>query len=251
MNSSQTSSNGSARHLVVSIVSGLFLECLFTKVDWQETHTSQFLVFLFCFLFWFICVNAAALVFFGWSWKTLIESYDITKNFKDLVPNLGMDWYLFINTFTQYREYFVVVCSGFIFIFCLPLLIRFYYYPMEMVIMFQLLRAIFNPRPTLQDAAFAFGLMSIARRTLARMGITSVICLLALPVPIVLYVVDHGLWLESGSGNANYMFFQILAYNLLGHALSFSDSTRYTAKRYTRVSSCPSKERADKNKASH
>ena len=82
------------------------------------------------------------------------------------------------------------------------------------------------------------------------MGITSVICLLALPVPIVLYVVDHGLWLESGSGNANYMFFQILAYNLLGHALSFSDSTRYTAKRYTRVSSCPSKERA-KNKASH
>eukprot|EP00979_Chaetoceros_neogracilis_P007005 scaffold1458_cov219-Chaetoceros_neogracile.AAC.3 len=69
--------------------------------------------------------------------------------------------------------------------------------------------------------------MSIARRSLARMGIAPVFCLLALPVPVVLYVVDHGLWLESGSGNANFMFFQCLAYNLfLGViVLDFMSST--------------------------
>jgi len=59
------------------------------------------------------------------------------------------------------------------------------------------------------------------------MGIAPVFCLLALPVPVVLYVVDHGLWLESGSGNANFMFFQCLAYNLfLGViVLDFMSST--------------------------
>lgn len=80
--------------------------------------------------------------------------------------------------------------------------------------MLQLLRAIFNPNPTLQDLSLALGIISISRRTLARMGFHSVFCLLALPVPIVLYVVDFDSWLGYGSGNANYMFFMCLAYNL-------------------------------------
>jgi phosphatidylinositol glycan class U len=98
---------------------------------------------------------------------------------------------------------------------------------MEMVIMFQLLRVLFNPRPTLQEVIFALALVTIARRTIARMSISSVICLLGLPVPVILYVLDHGLWLEIGSGNANYMFFQCLAYNLfLGFfTLDFISST--------------------------
>jgi len=197
------------------------------KSDELKSKRPSSFFFLFCFLFWFICVNLATIIVLGWSWETLMETYDVTNNFTNLVPNLGMDWYLFINTFTRYREYFIVMCSGFIFIFCIPLLIRFYYYPMEMIIMFQLLRSIFNPRPTLQDVSFAFGLMPIARRTLARMGTAPIFCLLAIPVPVVLYVVDHGLWLESGSGNANFMFFQCLAYNLfLGViVLDFMSST--------------------------
>jgi hypothetical protein len=69
--------------------------------------------------------------------------------------------------------------------------------------------------------------VTLARRSIARMSITSLIWLLALPVPIILYVLDHGLWLEIGSGNANYMFFQCLVYNLfLGFfALDFISST--------------------------
>jgi phosphatidylinositol glycan class U len=46
------------------------------------------------------------------------------------------------------------------------------------------------------------------------MGNASVVSMMALPVPVILYVVDYWLWLQSGSGNANYMFFQCLAYNL-------------------------------------
>ena len=47
-----------------------------------------------------------------------------------------------------------------------------------------------------------------------RMGKIALIAILAIPVPIVLYVVDYWLWLESGAGNPNYLFFQSLAYTL-------------------------------------
>mmetsp|Transcript_12783 Transcript_12783/g.23985 ORF Transcript_12783/g.23985 Transcript_12783/m.23985 type:complete len:472 (-) Transcript_12783:1443-2858(-) len=185
----------------------------FKSNELKKKRPSPFF-FIFCFLFWFVTINVASMIFFGWGLKTLKEAYDVTKNYKDLTPNLGMHWYLFINTFSRYREYFVIVCSGFVFLFCIPLLIRFYNYPMEMVIMIQLLRVIFNPRPTLQEVTFALSLVTLARRSIARMSVNSVIWLLALPVPIILYVLDHGLWLEIGSGNANYMFFQCLVYNV-------------------------------------
>lgn len=33
-------------------------------------------------------------------------------------------------------------------------------------------------------------------------------------VPVLLNVVDYWMWLEANNGNANYMFFQCLAYNV-------------------------------------
>lgn len=33
-------------------------------------------------------------------------------------------------------------------------------------------------------------------------------------VPVLLNIVDHWMWLEGNNGNANYMFFQCLAYNV-------------------------------------
>jgi phosphatidylinositol glycan class U len=80
--------------------------------------------------------------------------------------------------------------------------------------MFLLLKAIFHPLPTVVDVSLVVGIISIARRTVARMKIYSLIFFVAIPVPIGLYIVDYDLWLKSGSGNANYMFFQCLAYNL-------------------------------------
>lgn len=224
----------------------------FQSAELKQKRPTLFF-FMVTFMFWFTVINLAAIVLYGWSFNTLRQTYDLTKNYEHLTPNLGMQWYLFMNTFTRYREYFVIMCSGFIFMFCIPLLIRFFNYPLEMVIMFQLLRAIFNTRPTLQDVTLSLALVTIARRTIARMSISSVICLLALPVPIILYVLDHGLWLEIGSGNANYMFFQCLAYNLfLGvFTLDFISSTlrRDKALQLTHKNSLIGSAGAEKNKA--
>ena len=47
-----------------------------------------------------------------------------------------------------------------------------------------------------------------------RMGNASFVSFFALVVPLLLFVMDYWLWLETGSGNANYMFFQCLAFNV-------------------------------------
>jgi len=50
-------------------------------------------------------------------------------------------------------------------------------------------------------------------RSMARMNTISLIATCSISVPLLLYILDYGLWLETGSGNANYIFFQCLAYN--------------------------------------
>jgi len=44
--------------------------------------------------------------------------------------------------------------------------------------------------------------------------IVATITLCALPVPILLYVVLYWMWLETNSGEANFLYFQCLAYNV-------------------------------------
>jgi GPI-anchor transamidase subunit U len=51
--------------------------------------------------------------------------------------------------------------------------------------------------------------------SLARMfQIPSLIALCALPIPVILYMVGYWMWLEPGNGEANYLYFQCLAYGI-------------------------------------
>jgi GPI transamidase subunit PIG-U len=59
------------------------------------------------------------------------------------------------------------------------------------------------------------------------MGVAALIVLCSIMVPVLLNIVDHWMWLEANNGNANYMFFQCLAYNvflgiILGQLVSAS-----------------------------
>jgi hypothetical protein len=46
------------------------------------------------------------------------------------------------------------------------------------------------------------------------MGVPALISLCSMMVPVLLNVVDHWMWMEANNGNANYMFFQCLSYNV-------------------------------------
>ena len=78
-----------------------------------------------------------------------------------------------------------------------------------------------------------------------RMSKLSLILILALPIPIVLFIVDYSLWLESGAGNPNFVFFQCIAYTLFLGVISmqFVSSTMKRDKALrltetTKINSC-------------
>ena len=89
-------------------------------------------LFLAPFIFWTLGLNLVTSVLMG-SGESLTKVYDLTRKFRVLRPSLGMQWYLFMNIFHRSEEYFFSMSAGFMFLFSIPLLIRYYKYPMEMV----------------------------------------------------------------------------------------------------------------------
>lgn len=73
---------------------------------------------------------------------------------------------------------------------------------------------IFRSTETLFDANLALVFFLLCPRSLARTGVISFLSLCSIIVPVLLNVVDHWLWLGPNTGNANYIFFQCLAYNV-------------------------------------
>eukprot|EP00562_Extubocellulus_spinifer_P007138 CAMPEP_0178517088 /NCGR_PEP_ID=MMETSP0696-20121128/25496_1 /TAXON_ID=265572 /ORGANISM="Extubocellulus spinifer, Strain CCMP396" /LENGTH=518 /DNA_ID=CAMNT_0020147479 /DNA_START=128 /DNA_END=1684 /DNA_ORIENTATION=- len=170
-----------------------------------------------CILFFFLWFGL--LQFFS---ATLVEdyvtvcskTYGYVHGFFDLSPNMGLNWYFFMQMFDRFRRYFVALFTMLQFIFIAPLTIRLHEYPIILVSAFFLLGVLFKPVQTLHDASIGLAMILMAPRTIARMGNASLVSLFAIVVPATLNVMFYWLWLETGTGNANYMFFQCLAYNV-------------------------------------
>jgi len=167
------------------------------------------------FLLWTLLLQYLSLLLVGSEnfFAMLRQSHAKELNFVDLEPNIGMQWYFFISMFDRFRRYFVVMHFGLPFIFVCPLMIRFHRYPFDIISIMNLILSLFKPTPTLNDMIITLCFLLMSPRTLARTTHKSLVSLAALPVPIILYVMDYWLWLETGSGNANYIYFQCLAYN--------------------------------------
>jgi hypothetical protein len=82
------------------------------------------------------------------------------------------------------------------------------------VTMTHLFSALLKQTPTLHDMSFGLALLFLEPRSLMRIRKVSILAIWAMPVTIALYVVDYWLWLESGAGNPNFLYFQCLAYTL-------------------------------------
>jgi GPI-anchor transamidase subunit U len=86
---------------------------------------------------------------------------------------------------------------------------------MVQVASFWLLRVLFRPPGTLYSLNVGLCFLLTNPRSLARIHqISSLFAVCAIPIPVILYMVGYWMWLEPGNGEANYVFFQCLAYNI-------------------------------------
>jgi len=204
-------------HIEINSIIYLLPSILFTRRGFGYTRLVRSIVgCIGFFLLWSTLLQYLSLLLVGRSnfFAMLLQSYAKEYNFHDLEPNLGMQWYFFMNMFHRFRTYFAIMHFGVPYLFAAPLLLRFHRYPTALTAMLNIILSLCKTTPTLNDMVLAFSLLLMTPRTLARTTNKSLVSLVALPVPITLYVTDYWLWLETGSGNANYMFFQCLAYNV-------------------------------------
>uniref|UniRef100_A0A7S4RJG0 GPI transamidase subunit PIG-U n=2 Tax=Ditylum brightwellii TaxID=49249 RepID=A0A7S4RJG0_9STRA len=167
------------------------------------------------FILWSICLQFLSASLVGSkNWPVvMMKTYGYSHGFVDSSPNLGLLWYFFIQTFGRFRLYYIIVFAGLPYIFISPICARLHRYPFEMSTAFAFLWVLHKPVPTIYDVFITFTLVLLSPRSVIRMGNACLVAVVSLIVPIVLFIMDYWMWLETGVGNANYMFFQCLAFN--------------------------------------
>lgn len=147
-------------------------------------------------------------------------------------PNLGLQWYFSMQVFDRFRSYFSIMFFGLRYVLVLPLVLRFQHLPVELMGCLWFVYMIFHVHPTVTDLCVGLSLLLLSPRSLCRVGIPSLVALVSLPVPLSLYILDWYMWLETGAGNANFIYFQCLAYNAFC-AMLFIDFCGATVRRQT------------------
>lgn len=121
---------------------------------------------------------------------------------------------MFVQMFDRFRPYFTVFVAGIPTMFAIPLMTRLHRYPSVLAATFQLLWVIYRPTSTSHTLTSGMILALLNPRTIVRMRNPSIIAFFALPVPILLFITFHRMWLVTGNGNPNYIFFQCFAYGM-------------------------------------
>lgn len=129
-------------------------------------------------------------------------------------PNLSLQWYFFMQMFSRFRSYFGSIFALFPFVLVGPISIRFIKYPEIQLAAMVMVWTIYRPVQVLFDLNVSLCFILLCPRSLVRMGSPTLFALSCIMVPLLLKIVDHWMWLDANNGNANYMFFQCLAYNV-------------------------------------
>jgi phosphatidylinositol glycan class U len=115
----------------------------------------------------------------------------------------------------RFSRYFEFLLGGLPYFLIAPLTIRLYRYPSVLVAIFWMLNVLFRPPGTLYQFNIGLCFMLMNPRSIVRMlQIPSIIAICAIPIPVIVYTVTYWMWLEPGNGEANFLYFQCLAYNV-------------------------------------
>ncbi|CAD5117902.1 DgyrCDS6647 [Dimorphilus gyrociliatus] len=139
------------------------------------------------------------------SWDFIQETYGFTLMVPDYTPNLGVFWYFFAEMFEHFRSFFLVVFQMNIFLYAVPLAIRFREEPMFLSCILLIFISVFKSYPSYADLSIYMALLPIWKHlsTWIRNGLVVGVMLL---VSSILAPVLSYLWLWAGSANANFYF---------------------------------------------
>ncbi|KAI9470179.1 hypothetical protein LPJ78_002976 [Coemansia sp. RSA 989] len=159
-----------------------------------------------------IAVGLLHLVFvalFGAEYFT--ATVDFTLRVVDLQPNMGLFWYFFIEIFDEFRSFFIVVFQLTALAFAVPVSWRFRHDPLFASVMLVGIISALKSYPAWGDLALFLSLLPVYADLLKYLQYTFMSANLLL-YGIGLAPVFWYLWIDQGSGNANFFYAATLVY---------------------------------------
>ncbi|KAJ1734343.1 hypothetical protein LPJ61_001123 [Coemansia biformis] len=151
-----------------------------------------------------LCVAAYGAQYFA-------ATVDFTLRVADLQPNVGLFWYFFIEIFDEFRSFFIVVFQLTALAFAIPVSWRFRQDPLFAGTMLVGVISALKSYPAWGDLALFLGLLPVFEDLLKYLQYTFLSANLLL-YGIGLAPVFWHLWIEQGSGNANFFYAATLVY---------------------------------------
>ncbi|KAI8321960.1 PIG-U-domain-containing protein [Martensiomyces pterosporus] len=138
-------------------------------------------------------------------------TFDFTLRVADLQPNVGLFWYFFIEIFDEFRPFFFVVFQLTALAFAVPVSWRFRDDPLFGGVMLVGIISALKSYPSWGDLSLFLGLLPVFEELFKYLQYTFLSTNL-LMYGIGLAPVFWHLWIEQGSGNANFFYAATLVY---------------------------------------
>jgi phosphatidylinositol glycan class U len=142
----------------------------------------------------------------------LNQSYGFLFAVRDLRPTIGVFWYFFSEMFERFRLFFLLVFHGHLFFYAPSLAIVFHREPVFLAYLLVAIPAIFKAYPVIGDTTFALCLALTNLYLLLPCMRRVYLHVYAFLQTSVIGVLMWFLWISPGSGNANFFYFQSLAF---------------------------------------
>ncbi|KAJ2701580.1 hypothetical protein FB645_004599 [Coemansia sp. IMI 203386] len=161
------------------------------------------------FVVFFVAIHALFVLLYGF--KYFSATVEFTLQVADLQPNVGLFWYFFIEIFDEFRQFFIAVFQLTALAFTVPISWRFRKDPLFGSVLLVGIVSALKSYPSWGDLSLFLGLIPIYEELVKYMQYTFLSANLLL-YGVGLAPVFWHLWIEQGSGNANFFYAATLVY---------------------------------------
>ncbi|KAJ7288155.1 GPI transamidase subunit PIG-U [Mycena rebaudengoi] len=152
---------------------------------------------------------ASTLISGGWAW--IPQTWGASLTLPDLTPNPGLWWYFFTEMFDYFRPFFLMVFSIHLLIYVAPVCIKFQYDPLYAAFLLLGILGTFKSYPTMADPGLFFSMFAVFPEIYPYLRYPIVTTLLHLHASLLMPLFHH-LWLNQGTGNANFFYASTLVF---------------------------------------
>ncbi|KAJ7442623.1 GPI transamidase subunit PIG-U [Mycena latifolia] len=152
---------------------------------------------------------ASTLVSGGWAWVP--QTWGASLTLPDLTPNPGLWWYFFTEMFDHFRPFFLMVFSIHLLIYVAPVCLKFQYDPLFAAFVLLGVLGTFKSYLTMADPGLFISMAAIFPEIYPYLRYPIVSTLLHLHASLLMPLFHH-LWLNQGTGNANFFYASTLVF---------------------------------------